>query len=245
MFNLARLTLTDMAQMGGRLRKLGDGSTSMEDAGQKLVRFLYEQLFDASGERASVLVRLYRTAQLGSLPLSLQEFARGTARDVPLTEKTRCLTLLASVGVETEWCARQTSRGHQAIALPSVEAIDRLPMVAQLLSQLGVDTGTIASSEEGLIVDREQRTFNVFWVPEALGSPHIPAQTGFVKPYAVRSVIGFGGVLPDAEIFAAILFSRALITRETAELFKPLALAAKLALMGAPQGKIFSVENAS
>lgn len=58
----------------------------------------------------------------------------------------------------------------------------------------------------------------------------IPAQD-FVQRYEVESVLGCGGQLPDGELYAVIAFARVTISRESAEIFKPLALAAKLALL--------------
>ena len=90
-----------------------------------------------------------------------------------------------------------------------------------------------------MIVDLQQRTFNVFYVPDALGSPHIPAQQEFVVPHHIRSVVGFGGVLPGGELYACILFSPCFIPSTTADLFKPLALSAKLAVMPFVEGPVF------
>jgi hypothetical protein len=47
----------------------------------------------------------------------------------------------------------------------------------------------------------------------------------------VRSVLGFGGLLPPGEPFATIIFSRTPIPREVADRFKPLALNVKVALL--------------
>ena len=90
-----------------------------------------------------------------------------------------------------------------------------------------------------LMMDAEQRTYNVFYVPEARGSPHIPAQTDFVVPVGIRSVLGFGGLLPPGDLFAVILFSKVPIPRQTSELFKPLALSAKVAVLPFATGPIF------
>ena len=68
-------------------------------------------------------------------------------------------------------------------------------------------------------------------MPEAKGSPFVPAQEEFVIPFGIESVLGFGGVLPSKELFTVILFSKQKISRETAELFKSLALSLKLALL--------------
>jgi hypothetical protein len=63
----------------------------------------------------------------------------------------------------------------------------------------------------------------VFHVPEAQGSPYIPAQD-FVERYNVRSVVGFGGTLPNGELIAMIFFSRLPIAIDVADRFRTLAL---------------------
>lgn len=68
----------------------------------------------------------------------------------------------------------------------------------------------------------------------------MPAQEGFVLPYGVRSVLGFGGLLPGGDLFVVILFSRVPISREVADLFRPLALSAKLAVLPFTAGPIFT-----
>ncbi|MGE0403729.1 MAG: hypothetical protein AB7T06_43885 [Kofleriaceae bacterium] len=229
MYNLGRLTLADMAHASTRLRKLGQGARSMEEAAQRIVRLLYDEFgVPESRERGCVLVRLYKTHRFGALPRDLQEFASTIAQST-LDERVACLALLATVGVEPAWCVRERSQGHRAIPLPSVDAVARLPMVAQLVSQLGYDVAQLVTPTATML-DANERTFNVFHVPEAAGSPCIPAQ-GFVEQYAVKSVLGCGGQLPDGSLYAIIAFARVAISRETAETFKPLALAAKLALL--------------
>jgi hypothetical protein len=237
MYSLPRMTLGDMASASAKLRKLGVGATSMEEAGQRVVRFLFENFGNPeTKERGGVLVRIYRTVRFGMLPL---EFTR--AGDLPadarVTEDTRCLVLLASVGVERAWMSRRASVQHRLLPLPSVEAVSRLPMVARLVSQLGIDVAALVSGATALLVD-DERTFNVFYVADARGSPYIPAQD-FVERYGVRSVLGFGGQLSDGEIYAAILFSKVEIRPETASAFRPLALATKVALLPFVGGRVF------
>ena len=65
---------------------------------------------------------------------------------------------------------------------------------------------------------------------EAANSPYVPARD-WVKSNGVESVVGFGFVMPPVDIFAAILFTRVPVERNTAELFKTLALSVKLALL--------------
>jgi PAS domain-containing protein len=120
-------------------------------------------------------------------------------------------------------------------------------MFSQLLQQLGVKLESKAEPESDLLVDWVEQTFNVFHVGEAKGSPFVPAQEEFVIPFGIQSVLGFGGVLPSKELFTVILFSKQKISRETAELFKPLALSVKLALLSfdgsGSQRSIVQVKN--
>jgi len=85
----------------------------------------------------------------------------------------------------------------------------------------------------------QQKTYNVFHVPEAVGSPYVPEQKEFVIPFGIRSVLGFGGILPSGNFFAVILFAKVPISRETAELFKTVTLAVKLAVLPFDDGRIF------
>lgn len=236
-YDLSRLSLSDMTECGATLRRLGAEAASMEAAAGEIVRFLREALVDGGQEAACPLIRFYKTHGLGELPRDLQEFARG-AGGPDLGPETRCLTLLSTTGEEPDWNDRRKSRGHQAIPLPSPEAVKQLPMVIQLVRQLGLDPGQVVSPDPRLMVDAAQRTFNVFYVPEAEGSPHIPAQD-FVRRYRIASVLGFGGLLPAGELFSVILFSRVHLTQESAELFKPLSLSAKMPVLRFAGGQVF------
>ena len=91
-----------------------------------------------------------------------------------------------------------------------------------------------------LIGDLEQRTYNTFYLPEASGSPYIPAQEEFVTPFGIKSVLGFGGVLTSGHLFAIIMFSKTPIPRETAESFRKLAPNVKAAVLPLVSGKVFS-----
>jgi hypothetical protein len=240
MYDLGRMRIADMANASSSLRKLGTGANSLEEAGQRVVRWILDSFGDATtGERGCVLVRLYKTHLLGGLPLELQRFASRSAGVEALAPSVRCLVLLGTTGIEDAWCSRTSSRGHQAIPLPSAAAVARLPMVAQLVAQLGIDIAALLTPGPPLLVDSNERRYNVFHVENAVGCPYIPAQD-FVERYGVRSVLGCGGQLPDGELYAAILFSRIAIGRETADSFKPLTLALKLALMPFKEDRLFS-----
>jgi len=232
MFDLTRLTLRDMSELGDTLRRLGDGAGGMEEVANRVVRCLHEQLADpATGEASCALVRFFKTEPYATLDGELQEFARNMLRNEVPTPATRCLVLLGTAGDEPAWNSPEASVAHRAIPLLSKDMVSKAPMISRLLQQLGVEVEVLLSPSTQLLVASEQSSFNVFYVPEADQSPYIPAQEDFVGPAGIRSVLGFGGMLPRGDIFVVILFSKVAIPRETADLFKTLALSVKLAAL--------------
>lgn len=232
MYSLANFTLKDMTALGATLRGLGQGAHSMEEAANKVVRYMYEGFADPqSGEHACTLVRLFKTHSYGQLDTELQQFARGVLSVPSMPEDVKCLTLLASAGDKPEWYDRHVSAGHKAIPLPSVDLVERFPMISQLIHQFGLDTQSVIKPNPKLILDMAQTSFNVFLIAQAEGSPYITAQQDFVIPFGVKSVVGFGGVLPSGDLFAIIMFPKVPISQETANMFKTLALNIKVALL--------------
>jgi signal transduction histidine kinase len=133
-----------------------------------------------------------------------------------LTGDVSSLTLLAAAGLEPD--------GGSPAASGAVTA----PMIAQLFEQFG----------PAVFADA-QRVFNVFHIADVRGSAWVAARQDLVERFDVRSAVGFGGVLASGDLFAVILFTTIPIERETAELFQPLALSAKLALAPFAYGPIF------
>jgi hypothetical protein len=203
-------------------------AASIEEAAAGVCRALYENLVDAdSGTPACALVRVYKAHQFGKLEPELQEFARGLLEEEPPADM-RCLTLLGTAGDEPAWNSRHESAGHKAIPLPGEEFVHRLPMVAQLIKQLGLDIADVVRPGENAVA-RSQQTYDVFHVEDALGSGHIPAQD-FVEQYGIRSAVGFGGVLISGDFYAAIMFSKVPVPERIAKTLKILALPLRLAL---------------
>jgi two-component system NtrC family sensor kinase len=232
MYDLPHFTLSDMTRCGVELRRLGADAHSMEEVARRIGRLLYTDLTVApSGVKACALVRTFVTLPYARLEPEQQAFAARLLPDVAPHPGLKCLTLLATAGDEPQWNARRSSSGHQALPLSSEESVARSPMISQLMRQLGVEIGALINSDSAVMLDARQHTFNVFHIASAVGSPHIPAQQEFVIPYGIQSVIGFGGLLPPGELFATILFARARVPREVAELFKTLALNVKVALL--------------
>lgn len=263
MYDIHSFSLDDMATLGGELRHMGEGMTGLDSTARGIVNHLYQSfVMSGTSEPAFVLVRLFVTHRMGELDPSVQAYVSDRAAEVelarPVVKDTRCLTLLATAGDLPEWNDVRKSRHHRAIPISSPDLPDKFPMIARVLQQFGVEFGTIMTEEEqdgdgiesgdsgDLVVDREQSTFNVFYVPEAKGSPYINAQEEFVIPHKIKSVLGYGGVLSAGQIFAVILFSRAFIGKDMAHRFKPLALSTKNALIQVAASKVSSpVESTS
>lgn len=232
MYHLTRFSLKEMAECGAVLRRLGDGARSLEEAADRIVRHLHEQLCDSEmEEKACVLVRLFKTHPFGELDQELQRYAKEMLGARPAVPSMPCFTLIATAGLLPEWNDRHQSKRFKAIPIADRQFGAQFPMFSQLMTQFGVDLGTILEPHTELLLDRHETSYNVFHVPDALGSPYVPGQAPFVKPYGVRSVLGFGGLLPTGSLFAVILFSKVRIPRDTAELFRTLALSVKIALL--------------
>ena len=230
-----------MTRCGIDLRRLSDGATTMEQVAERTVRYLYERLrTPAPDAPACALVRMFITMPFADLEDDQRAFAERVLGDESHPPRMKCLTLLATAGEESAWNSRHTSAGHKALPLVSAESIARAPMISQLVRQLGIEVGMLLSVDPGVVIDTNQHSFNVFYVQDAKGSPYIPAQREFVEPYGIRSVLGFGGLLPSGDLFTVILFSKTHIPREIADLFKTLALNVKVAILPFAAGRQFS-----
>lgn len=231
-YDITNFTIREMSRCGNVLRGIGAGAGSMEEAAERIVRHLYDNLIEGqSGRSACSLVRFFKTHPYRGLDGEQQEFARGMLTDGSLLPDTKCLTLLATAGEREEWDSRKSSRGHQAIPLPSEEVVRQNPMIQNLIMQVGIPVKMVVEPDPRLLMGAEQRTYSVFHVPEACGSPFIPAQQDFVVPCGIRSVLGFGGLLPNGDMFAVILFFKVPVPAETAHIFKALSLNVKMAVL--------------
>lgn len=231
MYDLTKFTQSDVTECGNVLRTLGSGAGSMEETASKIVRHLYNNLVDPqTGKNACALIRFYKTLSYDQLDAGLQEFARGVMGKAPDSPGMRCLTMLGTAGEETQWNDRANSNGHKAIPLASADFVAQIPMIAQLISQFGLDMGAVLKPDPSIIGDLALRTYNTFHIADAVGSSYIPAQDEFVVPYGVKSALGFGGVLSTGDLFVIIMFSKVPIPRETAENFRHLAANAKEAV---------------
>ncbi len=232
-----------MIECGRAIRALPPAA-SMESAAQQLVDYLYGALADSEANPNCALVRCFKTHRLEQLPTELRTRAHTLTGSAENRPDVQCLTLLATVGKLPEWNDRRRSAGHDVIPLESVEVVERAPMIAQLIGQMGLDIGSLMAPSEELLIESDERAYNVFHVEHAPGSPFIPAQH-FVREHGIQSVLGFGSLFTSGDLFAVIMFSQVPITRGTANLFRTLALSAKLVLLPFTRGPFFADEPAA
>lgn len=246
-FPLPSLSLTDLMLCGAAIRGMSVRNPGVEPFADELVRFLHERIVDHAGQPALALVRMFETCTFAELDNELKAIA--TAAYPPISPETRCLVLTATAGGEPDWNDRRRSRGHRVIPLPSEGAVQQLPMIAQLIRQLGFEVSGVLQPEGDLLLGNWARSSgkrqgNVTWPPEApglrthvfhvaeaAGSVSIPAQAEFVQRFGIRSVIGYGDMLPNGRLFAVIAFSRIPVSREVAGLFSHLSLSTRLSLL--------------
>ena len=243
-FDLRSFGLTDMLECSAQMQRLGADASSMEEAARKVVDYLYASLVDKETDESAVaLVRLYKTHRFDELEPDLRAFASAVSPDRPVAADAPCLTMLATAGDEPAWNDRRLSIGHQAIPLHDPAAIANLPMVYELTRQLGFDEDQVVKPHPDLFRATEGRPGGVFYVAEARGSAHVPAQADFVERHGIRSVIGFGGLLPSGYVFAVVMFAKIAIPRETAESFGALTFAAQLALLPFVERRLFDSDG--
>lgn len=239
-YDFADLKMSDIIKCGIDIRALGKHAKSMENAATEAVNYFFENFVDKrTGEKSCALVRMFKTHNVDELPQDLQDFAKNMLHKKTKSKSYKCLTLLATTGIEDNWKDRKKSAGHRAIPLPSKEVVNRIPMMRNLIKQMGLDVETVINPDPDLLEDLSQKTYNVFHVPDAADSPYIPAQDDFVKKYGIKSVLGFGSILPSGNVFIVIIFSKVKIDYKTANLFNALALNVKMLIMPFEE-KVFS-----
>ena len=77
-------------------------------------------------------------------------------------------------------------------------------------------------------------------MPESVASPYIPAQDDSVIPNGIKSVLGFGGVLPSGEPFVVIMFSKPSIPADVMNKFSAIGASVKEAMEPFVGNKVFA-----
>ena len=232
MYDYAKFTDSELADCGRNLRSVASNASSLQDAASNIVRYLYDNFTDSVGQTANVMVRFFKVHPYNKLDPELQAYVRGFLfshsgpGSAPASDGILpCLTLLGSIAD-----LESMTKRRKAIPLVSADVVTNVPMFARLFNQFGIDVDSVIQPDPTLIGDLSKKTFNTFYVPEALGSPYIPGQDSFVSAFGVKSALGFGGVFPSGELFFIMMFSKVSIPSNVASAFSNLALTVKEAV---------------
>jgi len=244
MYDLKKFTLQDMTHCGEALQQLELQAKNVDEMASLLVHYFYNHLIDKQTEEKScALVRFFMTYPYSELDEELRKSGDKMLDGNSASHDMNCLTLLSTVGMQPEWNTTRLSNRHRVIPLVNKHKVEQIPMISQLIYQLGLDIDNVLHPDPILVTKLENKIFNVFLVPDALGNPHIPDQEGFVVPFGIKSVLGFGSMLPTGNLFVLIIFSKVRIPRSTADMFKNLALSARIAVLPFVTKKIFKKEK--
>jgi hypothetical protein len=209
--------------LGPRLR----AARTLEEGARAVCEVLYEGLPAPDGRNkasACALVRCFKTHALEDLEPALQRHAstlidRGESTCAALP----CLVLLASAGDEPTWCSRHTSAHHRVIPLPNQAALDRRPMIAGIFRDFNICLDDVRA-HAGRVASKAPKVYDVFHVEDAGGSARVPDQDTFVRPYGIRSVVGFGGSLRHGDLFVVLCFMKAVVPIALAKRVRGVAL---------------------
>jgi hypothetical protein len=205
MINLNVATPEALSKFGlDLLSNYRDSLASFEEAAQICVKAIYDNFGSDDGRRTFALVRIYRLCKYDSLPQALQQAASSDIAE--------WMALMATIGIEPSWCSRHQSMGHKALPVSD----KRSPMLAEAFNQIG-----FADIEETADTFLKEATFltRYFHIEHAPGSPFVPAQSEFVEPYSIKSVIGIGSKFLSDSAYMALCFAVEHIDKPTAQKF--------------------------
>ena len=152
--------------------------------------------------------------------------ARETIPDHP---SLTCLTLIASAGVVPGWNDPACSSRFRSHPARRPRTIAQLPMFSQLFQQLNFRSLNL---QHGTTIAPRLAGTSVQCLSRFSGRrKSLYPCPGRIRTSVRRAlVLGFGAPLPNGDFFSVILFSKQVIPEATAQLFKPLALCAQIAL---------------
>jgi hypothetical protein len=189
-----------------------DSARYFDTISQTIVETIFNEFKRADDSPLFALVRVYRLSRYAELPSELQKMVE------PARE--RWMTLMGTYGIEPAWQHRGQSQGHKALNLGA----DQSPMISAAIYQLGLDVGIqLPKLDINVPVTKTGTVMRYFHIEDAEGSPYIPAQDTFVKPYGIRSVVGIGSGFLSDSAYVMLGFARATLDIEQGQKFAELA----------------------
>ncbi len=233
MFDLRKFSLEDMTQIGRDWRNLGAAAGGIPAAAEHIVRYVQNQLIDGeSGEPVCLLTNLYITVRGKALSPALREIALKKLSDSTISlSQLWCLRLIASAGMPAANEFAIATPDPQVIPIPNAQSVAQYPLFEQLLSQMGISAEYLIQDDPTLTLELAASPLNIFLIPNLEKTPQLLRPNTILIPQETHSLFGIGGMLPSGQFFFLLMFSKIEMKHEMVELFKPLALSLKLALL--------------
>lgn len=231
---ISATTIKTIADFKDPIEALLQPCVSLEEAAQTFTNFLFEE-FEAS----IILIRFFATIPFGKLrptiKTSVSKLANAEGVAAMLDADTPVLTLLGIRGGQEI----RNSRQCFGIPLASTNFMKSIPMIAQLLKELGFELNW-DKEKRSVIQEKDVETNSigflsgVFYVPDAQKAmtakgekllsamDHIAAYN--IKNISdVETIFGIGGAYVSGPFIAIIVFSNEALHKQTVEQFMPLA----------------------
>jgi hypothetical protein len=175
-----------------------------------------------------VLSRLFAVVPFRKLPSfdadTASRFADGVNAASLLLPNTPVLSLLGSCGANPQWNDRALSGGHLAIPLLSRALVEGIPMIAQLLADVGMGLAwldDVRGIDSRRMLGSQNQCFYVAKASESRddkGRLIIPSQA-FVTEYRIETVFGMAGSYVDGTMLASISFSTEAVKKASIDRF--------------------------
>lgn len=233
--NIRETTVEIIESLDNHIAQVVQSCASLEEAAQRVTNFLFEVYEDSI-----MMIRFFATIPFHQLPVSTQRAANTLAEAEGITalmrDDTPVLTLLgARGGVEM-----QNVKLSFGIPLVSPEFIASIPMIAELLTELGFPVNGQKRMRPGIGKNGDFETTSIsflsgiFYVPDAQhavnarGEKIISAVDRIAACSSdilskVQTIFGIGGAYIQGSFMTIIVFSRESLDRKTVELFMPVA----------------------
>ncbi|MFO7849952.1 MAG: methyl-accepting chemotaxis protein [Spirochaetia bacterium] len=213
-------------ELSTNLKEQAAGARSLEDAAAKLTPYLYRKFGECSELPSLVLARIFVALPYDKLnPVDIRDMGSELPEDAQ-----RYLCLAGTTGQEKDWNRREKSKSHRVIPLPdTVEKLESIPMLAEMFTRMEVDYASVLNPSAFSEVNKMIEGYML--VEQAEDSPFIPAQEEFVRPYGIKSELGYGGFLPSGAVYACFLFFTAPLSRHEADKLKVISVAIQQVLL--------------
>jgi hypothetical protein len=224
--SIDKLTLQKVFEVSRFLKKETGEIFNTEDTCQKLAESIYRIFSDSKGKSEFALCRIFKSCSFDDFPSELKKYVCDNVQKKRFHD-IKYLTLLGTFGDKNDWRSITKSKSHRVIPLSDHQSFQQRPLMSALFGQIGFNIPQPQDSGALEISKIEDQNFGYFLVKEAEGNPLILDQDGFVIPFGIKSIFGFGGMFSTGNIFTAMMFSKKCISIEKAGFLNGLASAFK------------------